>query len=83
MRPIIRCELDPTSSAVRKAQKFLSKKIKQSYSGELSTPLSVRAAGSLKRLSMTSARMRLSPQVEKLDITKAISIMKSSLATWT
>lgn len=80
--PVIRCELDSEASSVRKAQKFLSKKITESNSGKLCVPLSVRSAEALKRLCISSARMRLSPRVEDVDVGNAISIMKSSLVTW-
>jgi DNA replicative helicase MCM subunit Mcm2 (Cdc46/Mcm family) len=80
--PQVECELDPKNPAVIKAQTFLSKKIKAASSGELCAPLSVRAAEALKRLCMSSARMRLSPQVEDIDIQNALTIMKTSLDTW-
>jgi len=80
--PSVRCELDPERSSVKTAQKFLASKIAASTSGRLSVPLSVRAAEGLRRLCVSSARMRLSPQVEDLDVQNALSIMKASLATW-
>jgi replicative DNA helicase Mcm len=80
--PQVECELDPKNPAVRKAQKFLSMKIGAGSRGKLYAPLSVRAAEALKRLCMSSARMRLSPQVEDIDIRNALSIMKASLDTW-
>jgi len=80
--PSVRCELDPERRSVKRAQKFLAGKIAASIRGRLSVPLSVRAAEGLRRLCVSSARMRLSPQVEDLDVRNALSIMKASLATW-
>jgi len=80
--PSIRCELDPRSAPVKVARKFLARKIAASKRGRLGAPLSVRAAEALRRLCVSSARMRLSPEVEDLDVRNAISIMKASLVTW-
>jgi DNA replicative helicase MCM subunit Mcm2 (Cdc46/Mcm family) len=80
--PQIECELDPKNPAVRKAQMFLWEKIRAASSGELCAPLSVRGAEALRRLCISSARMRLSPQVEEVDIHNALSIMSASLDTW-
>jgi len=80
--PSVRCELDPKSASVKSARKFLARKIAASNKGQLGVPLSVRAAEALRRLCISSARMRLSPQVEDVDVRNASSIMKSSLATW-
>jgi DNA replicative helicase MCM subunit Mcm2 (Cdc46/Mcm family) len=80
--PLVRCELDPRSASVKAARKFLARKISASKRGRLSAPLSVRAAEALRRLCISSARMRLSPQVDDLDVRNALSVMRASLATW-
>jgi DNA replicative helicase MCM subunit Mcm2 (Cdc46/Mcm family) len=80
--PVVKCELNPNSALVKKAQKFISNKISDSYNGRLGAPLSVRSAEALRRLCISSARMRLSPQVEDVDIENALSIMTASLDTW-
>ena len=80
--PSIRCELDPQSAEVKTARKFLAKKIAASRTGRLGAPLSVRAAEALRRLCISSARMRHSAEVEDSDVRNAISILKASLNTW-
>lgn len=80
--PSIRCELNPESPSVKSARKFLAKEITASSTGRLGAPLSVRAAEALRRLCISSARMRLSPEVEDLDVRNALSIMRAALATW-
>lgn len=80
--PSVRCELDPKRPSVKSARRFLARKIAASNRGRLGAPLSVRAAEALRRLCISSARMRLSPQVEDVDVRNALSIMKASLATW-
>jgi DNA replicative helicase MCM subunit Mcm2 (Cdc46/Mcm family) len=80
--PSVRCELDPQSAQVKTARKFLARKIAASRTGRLGAPLSVRAAEALRRLCISSARMRLSHQVQDLDIRNAMAILKTSLATW-
>jgi len=80
--PSVRCELDPKSPSVKAARKYLAREIVASKRGRLGAPLSVRAAEALRRLCISSAGMRLSRQVEDLDVWNALSIMKASLATW-
>lgn len=80
--PSVQCELEPDSASVKRAMKFLARKITASNRGQLGAPLSVRAAEGLRRLCISSARMRLSHQVDDLDMQNATSIMKASLATW-
>jgi len=80
--PSIRCELDPESASVKSAQRFLAREITASSSGRLGAPLSVRAAEALRRLCISSARMRLSLQVQDLDVRNALSVMKAALTTW-
>ncbi len=80
--PSVRCELDPQHATVKRAKRFLARKIAASRTGRLGAPLSVRAAEGLRRLCISSARMRLSPEVNDLDIMNAIHVLKVSLNTW-
>lgn len=66
---------------VKEMSEFVVEALDKSEKGIICYPLTKRFAEALKRISISSARLRLSKKVEEIDIKNAISILRAALDT--
>lgn len=77
----IEYEFDKDDPLVKEMSMFVVDALDKSEKGIVCYPLTKRFAEALKRISVSSARLRLSEKVEKIDIRNAISILSAALVT--
>lgn len=76
-------DFDKDSPLIKEMSQFVVDALNKSEKNEICIPLTKRAAEALKRISISSARLRMSKRVEEIDVRNAMKIMKIAFETAT
>lgn len=74
-------DFDKDSPLIKEMSQFVVDALSRSERNEICIPLTKRAAEALKRVSISSARLRMSRRVEEVDVRNALGIMETAFKT--